>query len=180
MLCGMAVGEKDKIKSTSGNINISDAFEVFATNANETIIDFDLRKAIKEEQGALETDFDFVTTSELSAGIRTVNAEATGEINGTVKDAEVETKVQGESQVQFANTVTSTKVGGLDNTDSLNLLAEGEYELIFESYTEQDSELVFNAQLEVESTMGMDLGAIGITSALQLSANVTVTVTISS
>ncbi|MCK0160118.1 MULTISPECIES: DUF4382 domain-containing protein [Flavobacteriaceae] len=194
----MADGTKDKIASTSQSINITDSFEVFATNTNEIIIDFDLRKTIKEEQGTLESDFDFVTLSELSAGIRTVNKEATGEISGTVNDsqdtsdkivvyayekgtynAEVETQGQGESSIRFANAVTSAEVGGINNSYSLNFLAEGEYELIFASYTQDGTEFYFNSQLEVESTTGLDLGAINITSALQLSANVTVTGTAS-
>lgn len=189
----MMDGGKDKIESTSETIDISDSYEVFAANANEIIIDFDLRKTIKEEQGTLESDFDFVTTSELSAGIRAVNKETTGEIKGTVNDssntsdkivvyayekgtynAEVETQGQGESNVQFANAVTSAEVGGLNNSYSLNFLEEGEYELVFASYTQDGSQFHFNSQLEVESTTGLDLGALEVTSALQLSANVTV------
>ncbi len=189
----MADGHKDKIESTSESITVSDTFEVFASNTNEIIIDFDLRKTIKEEQGTLESNFNFVTLSELSAGIRTVNKEATGEISGTVNDsqntsdkivvyayekgtynAEVETQGQGESNIRFANAVTSAEVGGINNSYSLNFLAEGEYELIFVSYTQDGDQFYFNSQLEVESTTGLDLGAINITSALQLSANVTV------
>lgn len=190
----MADGTKDKIESTSQTIDISDSFEVFATNTNEIIIDFDLRKTIKEEQGTLESDFDFVTAAELSAGLRTVNREATGEINGTVNDAEntsdkivvyayekgtynaeVETQGQGESNVRFANAVTSAEVGGINNSYSLNFLATGEYELIFVSYLKDGNQFYFNSTLEVESTTGLDLGALQVTSALQLSANVTVT-----
>jgi hypothetical protein len=192
-------GEKDKIEAASGNIDVSDTFEVFASNSNEIIIDFDLRKTIKEEQGALETNFDFVTLSELSAGIRAVNKETTGEISGTVSDsqntsdkivvyaykkgtydAEVETQGQGESNVRFANAITSAEAGGINNSYSLNFLAEGEYELIFVSYTEDGGKFYFNSQLEVESATGLNLAAIKVTSALQLSANVTVTGTTSS
>lgn len=195
----MIDGEKDKIEAASGNIDVSDTFEVFASNSNEIIIDFDLRKTIKEEQGALETDFNFVTLSELTAGIRAVNKETTGEIAGTVSDsqntsdkivvyayekgtynAEVETQGQGESNVRFANAITSAEAGGINNSYSLNFLAEGEYELIFVSYTEDGGEFYFNSQLEVESTTGLNLAAIEVTSALQLSANVTVTGTTSS
>ena len=93
--------------------------------------------------------------------------------------AEVETQGQGESNIRFANAVTSAEVSGINNAYSLNFLAEGEYELIFVSYTQDGAEFYFNSQLEVESTTGLDLGAINITSALQLSANVTVTGTTS-
>ncbi len=189
----MADGSKDKIASSSQSIDITDSFEVFATNTNEIIIDFDLRKTIKEEEGTLESDFNFVTASELSAGLRAVNKETTGEIQGTVNDmentsdkivvyayekgtynAEVETQGQGESNVRFANAVTSAEVGGINNSYSLNFLATGEYELIFVSYTQDGNRFYFNSTLEVESTTGLDLGAIQVTSALQLSANVTV------
>ncbi|MDL5512990.1 hypothetical protein QSE00_14280 [Arenibacter sp. M-2] len=55
-------------------------------------------------------------------------------------------------------------------------MEEGEYELIFASYKEDDnSEFYFNALLNVESTTGLNLGAIEVRSALQISANVTVT-----
>ncbi|WP_318312221.1 DUF4382 domain-containing protein [Flagellimonas crocea] len=189
----LADGSKDKIESTTPSIDITDSFEVFATNTNEIIIDFDLRKTLKEEQGTLESDFNFVTASELSAGLRAVNKEATGEIQGTVNDAEstsdkivvyayekgtynaeVETQGQGESNIRFANAITSAEVGGINNSYSLNFLATGEYELIFVSYTQDGNQFYFNSTLEVESTTGLDLGALEITSALQLSANVTV------
>ncbi|MBO6533654.1 MAG: DUF4382 domain-containing protein [Muricauda sp.] len=189
----MANGTKDKIESASQTINVTDSFEVFATNTNEIIIDFDLRKTLKEEEGTLESDFNFVSTSELSAGLRTVNKETTGEIKGTVNDAqdtsdkivvyaykkgtynaEVETQEQGESNIRFANAVTSAEVGGINNSYSLNFLASGEYELIFVSYTKDGNQFYFNSTLEVESTTGLDLGALEVTSALQLSANVTV------
>ena len=189
----MADGSKDKIESTSQSIDITDSFEVFATNTNEIIIDFDLRKTVKEEQGTLESDFNFVTASELSAGLRTVNQEATGEIKGTVNDAEntsdkivvyayekgtynaeVETQGQCESNIRFANAITSAEVGGINNSYSLNFLETGEYELIFVSYTQDGNQFYFNSTLEVESTTGLDLGALEVTSALQLNANVTV------
>ena len=189
----MADGGKDKVESSSNTIDVFDSFEVFASNTNEVIIDFDLRKTIKEEEETLESDFDFVTVSELSAGIRLVNKEAAGEINGTVSDtqntsdkivvyayekgaynAEVETQGQGTSKVLFANAVTSAEVGGFDNSYKLSFLPTGEYELIFVSYKKDGSKFYFNSTLEVESTTGLDLGALEVTSTVQLSANVKV------
>lgn len=187
-------GTKDKIESTSNTINVNDTFEVFASNTNEIIVDFDLRKTIKEEESTLSSDFDFVSVSEISAGIRTVNKESTGMIAGNVNDtentsdkivvyayekgsfnAEAETNGQGESNVQFANAVTSSAVTGINNSYSLNFLNEGEYELIFVSYSQQEnSEFSFNALLEAESNTGLNLGAISVTSAIQLDANVTI------
>ena len=141
----------------------------------------------------MTTDFNFVTMSELTAGIRTVNEETTGMISGTANDAEdtsdkiivyayeegtfnAETEMQGsgESGVKFANAVTSSVVSNVDSSYSLNFLKEGDYELVFASYKEEQNELYFNALLEVESALGIDLGAISITSAIQIDANVTV------
>ena len=190
----LADGTKDKIESSSGTITINDAFEVFATNTNEVVIDFDLRKTIREEESTLSSNFDFVTISEISAGIRTVNEETTGKISGNVNDsentsdkivvyayekgtfnAEAETSGQGESNIQFANAVTSSAVTGINNSYSLNFLKEGEYELIFVSYTQgENANLEFNALLEAESSTGLNLGAISVTSAIQLDAHVTI------
>lgn len=190
----MADGQKDQLEASASNISINDTFEIFASNTNEIIIDFDLRKTIKEDQGTLSSDFEFVSTSELSAGIRAVNKETTGMISGAVNDAgdtsdiivvyayekgtfdaEVETQGQGESNVTFANAVTSSKVSGLNNSYSLNFLTEGEYELVFVSYTEDGDTFTFTSLLEAESTTGLTLGAINVTSALQVSASVTIT-----
>ncbi|TDQ33082.1 DUF4382 domain-containing protein [Zeaxanthinibacter enoshimensis] len=190
----MADGTKDELTAASNTITVNDAYEVFAGAENEVVLDFDLRKTIKEEQGTMSSDFEFVSMSEISGGIRTVNAEITGKINGTVNDsqntsdkiivyayekgtfdAEAETRGSGESQVTFSNAVTSSTVSGLTNSYSLNFLEEGEYELVFVSYTENEGSFDFNALLEAESSTGLNLGGISVTGALQVSANVTIT-----
>ncbi|NNE75654.1 MAG: DUF4382 domain-containing protein [Pricia sp.] len=189
-----ANGEKDKLEASATTIDIKDSFEVFASSANEVIIDFDLRKTIKEEEGTASSNFEFVSMSELSAGVRALNEESTGTISGTANDmedtsdkivvyayekgafdAETETKGQGESKVTFANAVTSSIVSSTNGSYSVNFLSEGEYELVFVSYKNNGDQLYFNALLEAESTTGLNLGAISVTSALQLSANVTIT-----
>ncbi|MDE3743119.1 DUF4382 domain-containing protein [Maribacter polysaccharolyticus] len=190
-----ANGEKDALVAESNNIVISDSFEVLADATNVIVIDFDLRKTIKEENDGLSNDYDFVTMDELSAGIRTVNTELTGEITGNVNDTndtsdkiivfayekgtfneEVETQGSGESDMTFANAVTSSEVSGITGSYSLDFLEEGEYELIFASYKEdEDDTFYLNALLDVESTTGLDLGAISVNATLQISANVTVT-----
>lgn len=188
-----ANGTKDKLQASANRINVSDSYEVFASASNEVIIDFDLRKTIKEEQGTASPNFEFVTMSELSAGIRVLNEESTGMISGTANDAEdtsdkivvyayekgtfdtaTETMGKGESKVTFANAVTSSTVTSANGSYSLNFLSEGDYELVFVSYNKDGDQFFFNALLEAESNTGLDLGAISITSAIQLSANVTI------
>lgn len=190
-----ANGEKDALVASSNKITINDTFEVLANADNVIVIDFDLRKTIQEEEDGLSKDFNFVTMAELTAGIRTVNTELTGKISGSANDAnntsdkiivyaykkgtfnaDIETKGKGESEVTFANAITSAEVKGLSGSYSLDFLEEGEYELIFASYNEDDNNgFHFNALLNAESTTGLNLGAIEVSSAIQISANVTVT-----
>ncbi|WP_297764051.1 DUF4382 domain-containing protein [uncultured Muriicola sp.] len=190
----MANGAKDQITAMTNRISVTDSFEVFASNVNEVIIDFDLRKTIKEEQGTMGSDFEFVSMSELSAGIRTVNEETTGRITGTANDAqntsdrivvyayeagtfnaETETAGQGESNITFKNAITSSVVSSLNGSYNLSFLEEGNYELVFASYNQDGDVFYFNTLLEAESTTGVNLGSISVTSALQISANVTIT-----
>lgn len=193
----MADGTKDKISAAANTIAVNDSFEVIANAANEVVLDFDLRKTIKEE-GSVNSDFEFVTMAELASGIRTVNATATGSIEGTVDqgqqeadrivvyaykkgtfNAETETQGQGSSNITFANAVTSAEVKGIANSYSLNFLEEGEYELVFVAYNKNpENEFKFNALLQAESTTGLNLGALNVTSAIQLSAHVTITGTL--
>lgn len=187
-------GEKEQLEASASKINITDTFEVLVSNSNEIILDFDLRKTIKEEQGTVASNFEFVSMSELTAGIRTVNNDRAGKISGSANDpentsdkivvyayekgtfnAEVENEGQGDSNVMFANAVTSSEVSGFNNGYNLSFLEEGEYELVFASYRQEGDGFAFSTLLEAESTTGVDLGAISITSALQISANVTIT-----
>lgn len=190
----IADGTKDALVASSNKIAIQDKFEVLAKSANQVVIDFDLRKTVKEDQGTLSSDFNFVTMSELTAGIRVVNEDMSGKISGTANDAnntsdkiivyayekgtfnaDAETKGSGASNVTFANAVTSSEVTGLSGSYNLSFLKEGEYELVFASYTEDNNELFFNAMLNAESTTGLNLGAISVTSSVQINANVTIT-----
>ena len=190
----LADGTKDQLSAQADRISVQDAFEVFANARNEVVLDFDLRKTIREEQGTLESDFEFVTMSELSAGIRVVNEETTGRISGIANDventsdrivvyayergtfdAETETRGQGESNITFRNAVTSSVVSNSSGAYTLSFLEEGEYEMVFASYNRDGDEFFFSALLEAESATGLNLGAISVSSALQVSANVTIT-----
>ena len=188
-------GEKDAIEASASTISVTDAFEVFASASNEVVIDFDLRKTIKDEQAtATSSDFEFVSMSELATGIRVLNEETTGKISGRASEsqdtsdkivvfayekgtfnAETETNGKGDSNITFANAVTSSTVASADGLYSLDFLSEGDYELVFVSYNQNGNQFFFNALLEAESNTGLDLGAISVTSTIQLSTNVTIT-----
>ncbi len=190
----LADGVKDKLEAAAAEVSVNHGYEILAGASNEVIIDFDLRKTIREEQGTVSSDFEFVSMSELSAGIRTVNEEVSGEISGTASDsvntsdaivvyayekgtfnAETETNGQGESNVTFAHAVTSSEVDATTGAYSLNFLKEGEYELVFVSYARDGDAFYFNSLLKAESTTGLDLGAIAVSSSLKISAHVMIT-----
>jgi hypothetical protein len=187
-------GTKDKLSASANKIIINDSYTVLAQASNEIVLDFDLRKTIMEEQDALSSNFEFVSATELFAGIRTVNEAVTGRITGTASDTNntsdkivvyaykkgtfdeaTETQGQGESNVLFAHAVTSSVVSETNNSYHLSFLKEGEYELVFVSYNQDGDQFYFNALLEAESIIGLNLGALEVTSALQLSADVTIT-----
>lgn len=186
-------GEKDQLEATSNTIDINDTFEVLVSTSNEIIIDFDLRKTIKEEQGTTANNFEFVSMSELTTGIRTVNNAMAGKISGSANDqnntsdkivvyayeqgtfnADVESEGQGESNILFANAVTSSEVNGLSSQYNLSFLEEGEYELVFASYNKDGDDFYFNSLLTAESTTGIDLAGISVSSSIQINANVTI------
>ncbi|MDG1571863.1 DUF4382 domain-containing protein [Robiginitalea sp. M366] len=184
-------GTKDKIASTANSIRINDAFEVFAGAANEVVLDFDLRKTVVEESQATGSNFELVSAAGLQAAIRVVNTETTGMIEGTIDDSQntsdkiivyayekgtynAETEAQGSGGVQFANAITSAAASGLQNSFSLHFLESGEYELVFASYSEDANGLTFNGTLNAQSATGVNLAAISVSAALQLSLNVSV------
>ncbi|WP_445383267.1 DUF4382 domain-containing protein [Robiginitalea sp. IMCC43444] len=185
----LANGEKDKLEGSFSRIPVNSTFEVLARSSNRVIIDFDLRKTIVKEESNLAADYKFASASRMSTGIRTVNQEVTGSLRGTIEDSQsnsdkiiayayekgtfnAESETSGE--LSFANAITSSAASGLNNEFNLSFLKEGEYEIIFASYNEENGSLRFNSFLEVQSATGIDLGAISISSSLQLSANVSV------
>ena len=175
-------GLKHKLKASRNEIKISEKVEVLASTANEIIIDFDLRKTIIASN-SIQSDFDFVTDFELSKGIRVVNNEGSGTVSGSVSDSnntaetilvlayktgvytEAEASGQGASNVQFANATTSTIVAS-NTTYKLNFLKEGDYEIKFAAFEDSnnDGELEFKGMLNVESTVGLNLNSLNVSS----------------
>ncbi len=187
-------GTKHKLEAAANEIKISENFEVIANATNNIVVDFDLRKTIKEETGG-SSSFNFVTMNELKSGIRVVNEKTTGTIKGMATDAsgesdkvivyaykkgtfnaETETKGQGESNITFANAVASAVVQSTGSY-TLSFLKEGDYELHFASYKDEDNDgkLELNAMLDVESNSNIELDNITVTSESEININVTVT-----
>lgn len=187
-----ANGTRDELSGTISNINISDTFEILPFGSNDIVLDFDIRKAIV----ANGNDFEFVTSGELQNSIRVVNEEISGELYGLLTDAQntsdkiivyayktgtfdanVETQGQGPSNIMFSNAVTSSVVNQTSAQYELNFLPEGEYELHFISYTDNDNngEFEYNGRLVVESSLGLDFNNISVSSNLSIDVSGTVT-----
>lgn len=176
-------GVKHQLESTLNEITINDQVEILASTANEIVIDFDLRKTIVESDNGSD-QFDFVTNVELSSGLRIVNEIETGIVSGTVTDAQdtsdmivvfayeagtyaaSETEAQGASGVTFANAVTSSIVNETSASYELNFLEEGDYEVHFASFSDNDNdgEFEFNGMLDMESATNIDLGNLSVDS----------------
>jgi hypothetical protein len=175
-------GIKHKLEASSNEIKIADTVEILAGSTNEIIIDFDLRKTIIESN-SIGGSFDFVTELELSNGVRLVNNEAAGSVSGIVSDnnntaetivvfayeagvyTEAETSGQGASNVQFVNATSSTIVSS-NATYSLNFLKEGNYEIKFAAFEDSnnDGELELKGMLDVESTAGLNVNSLNVSS----------------
>lgn len=187
-------GTKHELKSTINEIKINDKVDIVTSSANEIIIDFDLRKTIISNSNTTADNYDFVTSSELSTGLRLVNSIEAGSISGTVNDSEntserivvyaykkgtytsSETEEKGTSGVTFANAVTSTMVNSVSGSYEVSFLKEGDYEFHFASYsdTDNDGDFEFNGMLQVESLTNVQLTSIKISSALNFKLNVKV------
>lgn len=169
------------------------SIEIEKENQTDLVLDFDLRKAIKEDMSGGESKYAFVTSTELNAAVRAIKKGSTGIVKGSASsstnfadqvvvyaykkgtyDANVEMKGQGTSMVEFANAVTSAKVDASGNFE-LHFLEEGDYELHFAAYddTNSDGSFELKGSLMLNILAGLDLNAISV------GANATVTLDIS-
>ncbi|WP_139958384.1 DUF4382 domain-containing protein [Flavicella sediminum] len=184
---------KTALQNTQSSIQIKDSFEVFANTTNNIVLDFDVRKAIVSDN---DSEFKFVSTAEMRESIRIVNEDDTAEIEGNANDmddssekiivyayekgtfnAATETQGQGQSNVLFANAVSSSFVSDFTGNYSLNFIESGEYELHFASYTDEDNdgELEFSSVLIAESITNIDLTNLNVNANVNLNIAVNLT-----
>jgi len=181
--------------SGTAEIAASGAFEVMSDMQTDIVVDFDIRKAIRRSSSSSNSsDYEFVSSTELSSSLRTVAKANAGMITGTCNDnsasgtdkivvyaykkgsfnSSTETSGQGESSVMFANAVTSAEVDA-NGEFTLAFLESGDYEVHAASYQENsaggfDFQGVFEA-----STL---LGGLGLTD-LSVEANAELSLSIS-
>ncbi len=164
---------KHKLATTaSGKLEIAlnKAWTVRENAKSRVVLDVDVRKAIRYSDNAA-VRYSFVSESDLRSAIRVVTRENTGTIKGTFSgemnaeseqvivyaykkgtfNASTETQANA-SGLLFRNAVNSTKVkaGVLSNNYTLAFMEAGEYELVFATYTKnQSDELTFDGLLNV-------------------------------
>ncbi|WP_372946846.1 DUF4382 domain-containing protein [Mariniphaga sp.] len=159
--------------NTSGEISVSKAFEVSQDTETSVVVDFDLRKAVvRNQEGSGNSDYKFVTSAELQNAIRTAIIDECGEVSGEIENtfgtdaqtyvfiykkgefnASAESAGSGDSNVLFANAVTSAKVES-DGSYKLAFLEEGDYEIHLASYEKTgENHFSFQGFLNANSTI---------------------------
>ena len=165
-------GEKVEIGSAS-QINVNDQVEIIGDAQNEVVLDFDLRKSLKQDGES----YSFVSESQLENSIRAVNSMKTGIVTGNVDNTgeadgdvvvayaykkgefeESETSTNSEG-VNFSNAVSSSAVSGSNGEFEIHFLEEGDYELHFASYSDENSDgkLEFSGMVEADTASSIDL-----------------------
>ena len=172
-------------------------FMVENNQNTDLVIDIDLRKSIKHDDESADTDYSFVSTTELQSSVRLVTEDEAsmiqGEIeNNTASDLEFivyaykkgeynfvsETQGQGSSNVLFANAVTSAKVKN-DGTYKLAFLEDGEYEIHIATYSRSslNGEMSFTGMAIATSLINsLILDEIMVSSATDITLDISITV----
>jgi hypothetical protein len=158
--------------SGTTEITINKTWDVQKNATSNIVVDFDLRKSIRHSDGQ-DSEYEFVSEADLKSAVRVVQKSKTGTIDGIYDedfmteadkvivygysegefDAEEETTANADGMI-FTKAVLSAEVEpGLTDTYRLSFVEEGDYELVFVSYTENETtgEFEFTALLESET-----------------------------
>lgn len=174
--------DNTKIELTAENntVSVTTDYEITASDSNEIVIDFDLRKSIVADSG--NSGYQFAGQAQLQNSIRVVNTLETGAIIGTATNNtgneenktvayaykkgtfNASEKEENASGIRFANAVTSSAVVGSNNSFGLYFLNEGDYEVHFASYEDPENDGVyeFAGMIEAEGQIGIDLMEISV------------------
>lgn len=183
-------GAKEEI-TTATEINISDEAEIFADAQNELVLDFDLRKSLKQDGGT----YSFVSESQLENNIRAVNKADTGFVTGSVDNTseangevvvayayqegsfnESESNANSEG-INFSNAVSSSVVSDSNGEFEIHFLEEGDYELHFASYSDidDDGKLEFSGMVEASTASSLDLSGFTVDANSEVNLQITFT-----
>lgn len=176
-------------------IELAHEFTVSEDSAVQLVLDFDLRKTVHRNLTDSIDRYDFVSASDMTNALRIVDKATVGQLTGQVTDASTESDIivayvyeQGEfdanteadvsdeSQIRFANAVSSAMVQP-DGSYDFSFLESGEYELQFGSFDENTTtgETEFRGILEVDPSMMEDVLNITVTPSVTTEVDLSVT-----
>lgn len=176
---------------TSGQTEIvsKKAFEVKEKQQTNLVLDFDIRKAVTDNNGSTPGGYSFVSSDDLNASTRLIIKTQTGAIKGNCANYKEtnsklvvyaykkgiynssETKAQGSGNVQFKNAVTSSVADGNGNYN-LSFLEEGDYEVRYATYKNNgNGQFVLQSMLNLNSVINI--------SSVSVKANASVTLDVS-
>ncbi len=176
--------------SVSGQTEVvsSKAFEVKENQQTNLVLDFDIRKAVMDENGSAAGGYRFVSTSDLNASTRVLIKTQTGAIKGNCSNynesnsklivyaykkgtySTSETKAQSSGNIEFKNAITSCLADGNGNYN-LAFLEEGDYELRFATYKNNG-----NGQFALQNMLSVN-GVLNVNS-ISVKANASVTLNV--
>ena len=161
--------------SVSGQTEIvsSKAFEVKEKQQTNIVLDFDIRKAVTDNNGSTAGGYTFVSSADLNASTRLLIKTQTGGIKGNCANYKEpnsklivyaykkgaynssETKGQGSGNVQFKNAVTSCLADGNGNYN-LSFLEEGDYDVRFATCKNNGSgQFILQSMLNLNSLINL-------------------------
>lgn len=187
--CYALTKENQKESLATGNeqtaeLKVAKNFIIEEDETTDLVIDFDLRKAVKSENGS---NYSFAAKSDLEASLRVVEKSETGNVKGKgdsdyndskkivvfayTKGSYNESEMEGASK--FNKAVTSAAITS-DNQFTLAFLEEGEYELVFASYEDEDNDgkLELSSQLEISSLLNLESNIISVSSQTDVSVDI--------
>lgn len=170
-------GSKQKL-SGALELSLRDQAQIVEAAQNQIILDFDLRKSLREENG----NYSFVSRSQLENNIRAVNEINTGIVKGNIDNtsegqgevivayaykegsySQSETNPNNEG-VEFSNAVSSSIVSESNGEFEIHFLEEGDYELHFASYNDNDNDgnLEFSGMVDANAVGSINLNGFNI------------------
>jgi hypothetical protein len=194
---------KFKLRSSGAiNVTASNGWNVVANAKSTIVLDFDLRKSIRQMDDAA-IRYNFVSDDNLQGSVRIVSQSSVGNISGSYTEqtssnadkvivyaykkgtfnVSTEVQAQGADAIFFKNAVSSTevKVGLAGNSYKLAFLEAGDYELHFASYKKDvaTNRFMFQTMLKSQTTAGGTIGEfVTLQNGITLSISSTITGTI--
>ncbi|WOK07637.1 DUF4382 domain-containing protein [Imperialibacter roseus] len=191
----MSDGTKHKLASSAGEkseYTFKGTSRVMADAKSTVVLDFDLRKFIRESDAGSASSFSFVSKSDLDGYLRFADEDNSGSVKGNydgqiAADEKVivyaykkgsfneSQEAEEDASIQFKKAVASSEIhGALTKSFSFYFLEEGEYEFHFASYEENEAgEMELNGMIDAESETNVDLlNNVEIQAGVQLTLNV--------